>query len=176
MATIGYVTTNLSTLAWGVPVDPKHLGAKVQAYVECSAAITTFNLCAKNSDGKLGCLPPEALTIIVDFVLADRLVPIWNDWDDKLPCCKGNCSIASHQTGELPMREESAADYVAAIDEDTHDGEQARRHLLGGYLEECGDNEKYRSHHTNRKSCFGKMGRLHKAAGNRLYVTYNKVL
>ena len=176
MVTLGYVKTDLSTVAWGVPVDPKDLGAKVQAFVECSAAITTFKLCTKYSDGKLGCLPPETLTFIVDLILADRLVPIWNDWDDKFPCCTGDCSIASHQTGEPPMREESAADYAAAIDEDVYGGEEARIYALAGFLDECGENEKYRSHHTKSKSCFGKMGRLQKPEGNRLYVTYNKVL
>lgn len=87
--------SNTVRLAWAVPVSAHILGARMEAYVESKATISTVRLCAQYANPSLtplARLPAELLNQIVrhvsDSIFEERL----SDWVDMCKCHDGGHS------------------------------------------------------------------------------------
>ena len=63
--------TNTLRLTWAIPVNAYLLGARLEAYVESKATISTFKLCALHGDTSvipLARLPAEILEIVIGYL------------------------------------------------------------------------------------------------------------
>lgn len=86
------------TVAWATPVDCVALGARLEAYVETKAAISTFRICTQQAPTgtSLARLPAEVLglvgALVQDFVFEDRQ----RAWIQDLCCCQWDCRPIDH--------------------------------------------------------------------------------
>lgn len=81
--------SNTVRLTWAVPVSAHLLGARLEAYGESKAAISTVRLCAQyaNLSGTpLARLPTEVLNQIVGFVSDSIFEERLPDWVDMFKC------------------------------------------------------------------------------------------
>lgn len=91
---------NNLTVAWARPVDTVKLGARLEAYVDARAVITTLRMCAKYAplDFFLAKLPPELISIIgalaQDAVYEDHR----QSWELAWKCCQGTCCSKHHRS------------------------------------------------------------------------------
>jgi len=89
------------TLAWAIRVDHAQLGARLEAYVETKAAISTLRACIAHSDiPSMSNLPPELVAMIVG-TLKDLIYLLKiQDWNTARRCLLNDCSFKDHFTEE----------------------------------------------------------------------------
>lgn len=89
------------TLAWAIKVDHTQLGARIEAYVETKAAISTLRACIAHSDVQsMSSLPPELVAMIVATLKDIVYVPKIQDWNTARRCLQDECSFKEHFTEE----------------------------------------------------------------------------
>lgn len=89
------------TLAWAVRVDHAQLGARLEAYVDTKAAISTLRACIAHSDIRsMSSLPPELVAMIVgtlkDLVYNQKI----QGWITARECLQNDCKTTDHFTEE----------------------------------------------------------------------------
>lgn len=99
---------NSITVAWAIPVDPFILGARIEAYGQCKAAISTLKLCIKYAgSGALAQLPVELQEEIASHVRQPIFEERPNYWQIDKNCCNASCRPLDHLTPEQSRRPES---------------------------------------------------------------------
>ena len=85
-------------VAWATPVDPVHLGARVEAYVETKSTISTFRLCSQyaSQGSSLVRLPAEVLELVVAQVQEAEFQDRRQGWAQDLDCCQYDCHPTDH--------------------------------------------------------------------------------
>ena len=109
-------------LGWAIPVDDTALGARLEAYAETKAAITTFRLCVqkvKNPTSGMGQLSPEVTELIVARVRDAVFDARMQDWAKIHGCVRKVCRN-SHHFNETELANLSAGDEL--LDYDGRDG------------------------------------------------------
>ena len=91
---------NNLTVAWATPVNVYDLGARLEAYVEGKATISTFRSCIGNAhtDAPLTKLPPELVEIVADYVRRPILERRQKTWEASRCCCQRMCFPTDHLT------------------------------------------------------------------------------
>ena len=89
------------SLAWAVGVDFPRLGARLEAYVETKAAITTFAACKSVSNiPSMTALPVEVLTMIHDALTDMVYLEKLHEWHRAQRCLQGECHARDHSTSK----------------------------------------------------------------------------
>ncbi len=94
---------NTVRLTWAVPVSAHLLEARLEAYVESKATITTFLLCAQN--GKVSCapvarLPTELIDKVVGYLSHSFFEEQLRSWKDITRCMEGRCTFGHDHNHE----------------------------------------------------------------------------
>ena len=101
-------------LAWAVRVeDYSQLGARLEAYVEAKATITTFEACKlhASSSSLLKQLPKEIMREIAEALTDMIYIPKIKYWQRVQKCLNGRCRTKDHQSSH----------YSSYYDEDDSD-------------------------------------------------------
>lgn len=83
---------NTVRLTWAVPVSAVLLGARVEAYVESKATVSTFRLCAKYGNpiiAPVARLPTELINEILGYIGQSFFEGRLSDWENHIGCLKG---------------------------------------------------------------------------------------
>ena len=81
-------------LTWAVPVSAHLLGARLEAYVEGKATITTFRLCAQNgkaSSAPVSRLPAELIDEVVEYLSQSFFEMQLPGWKKITRCMEDRC-------------------------------------------------------------------------------------
>ena len=76
---------NTVRLTWAIPVSAHLLGARLEAYVESKATISTFRLCARHGNplvAPAARLPAELIDDVVEYIelsFFEKTLPPWAD-------------------------------------------------------------------------------------------------
>lgn len=95
------------TLAWAVNVEHAQLGARLEAYVETKAAISTLRACVAHSDiPSMSSSPPELMAMIAgaltDLIYKRKI----HGWNIARECVENICKTPDHFTeAELEDKE-----------------------------------------------------------------------
>lgn len=83
---------NTFRLTWAVPVSAVLLGARLEAYVESKATISTFRLCAKYGNlsvAPVARLPTELIDEILGHIRHGFFEKRLSDWENDIGCLEG---------------------------------------------------------------------------------------
>lgn len=87
------------TLAWAVRVDHAQLGARLEAYIETKAAISTLRACVAHSDIHSMSSSPLELVAMIAGALTDL---VYNQkiqgWNESRECLQNECKTTDHFT------------------------------------------------------------------------------
>lgn len=106
-------------VAWATPVSLAQLGARLFAYVETKAAITTFRLVARDTTvTACHCLPEEIKALIAsklrDIVFRHRM----KEWVKISKCLADSCTTMSH-VPEEDIQEMAWMGFSKELEDDT---------------------------------------------------------
>ena len=89
--------SNQVSLAWAVPVDYTQLGARLEAYVETRAAVTTFKACILHTTIRsMSNLPPELVGSVIDALKDIIYLQKIDMWNIERRCMEQECNTRSH--------------------------------------------------------------------------------
>lgn len=97
------VHTEMTGVAWAVPVKVNELGARLQSYLETKPSIDTLRLCNRFGKGNnvfVTSLPAEVLELIVQHVRWMDFESNLEQWTQNQRCCEGDCDPPEHFTEE----------------------------------------------------------------------------
>ena len=84
-------------IAWAIPVRLEPLAARLQAYVETKAAITTFRLAVRHSAiGVCQITPEEIISLIASFIRDEASTRKMRNWTAVTRCLNNTCDKLSH--------------------------------------------------------------------------------
>ncbi len=84
-------------IAWAIPVRLEPLAARLQAYAETKAAITTFRLAVRNSAiPACQITPEEIISLIASFIRDEASTRRRNNWTAVTRCLSNTCDKLSH--------------------------------------------------------------------------------
>lgn len=87
------------SLAWAVRVDYTQLGARLEAFVETKAAISTFRACVSHAGSKkMSKLPPEIISMIANSIKDIVYLPKIRQWLGARKCVLNKCRPRDHFT------------------------------------------------------------------------------
>ena len=119
------------TLAWAVSVDYAKLGARLEAYVETKAQITTLKACVASSCSthpSISKLPPEIVTAIANALKDIVYVPKIKRWLRAQKCVHNECERVDHFTKQELWKYESWSELPLEEDDDILYQDSLERH------------------------------------------------
>lgn len=95
---------NTVRLTWAIPVTAHLLGARLEAYVESKATISTFRLCARHGNpavAPVAKLPAELINEILGHVGHSYFEEKLPRWADTTRCMKSRWGLPSKQQYDI---------------------------------------------------------------------------
>ncbi|KAL8903227.1 MAG: hypothetical protein Q9207_004061 [Kuettlingeria erythrocarpa] len=133
------------TIAWAARVSFPQLGARLKAFVQTRASITTFRLAVKNASSKpFRNLPEELISMIAgtvrDLVFEQKM----KKWINIHKCLTNDCKPLSHVTDDEIVKMNDSSGFNLSQEE----------------LEDAFDDEIFEAHRINVETYYAKLAHL----------------
>lgn len=123
--------SSTSTVTWAIPVEACLLGARLEAYVESKATISTLRLCAKKgnpSEAPLAKLPQELTEEIVKHVQHPLIEKKLQEWKDMTYCLEGKCQYLRGHKNDHSLNHHVRLDrHISKLSRQTQQSEEGER-------------------------------------------------